>query len=84
LLVVPMWRIGHVAEPPKLYGPHAPSLPLRPLAAAHESHITWIVCRVSSENPNHPRFTTHTVSTKELLQHYTFDIKYLTSECGII
>jgi hypothetical protein len=42
------------------------SLPLRPLTAAHESHITWIVCWVSSGNPNLPRSTEQDLITEAL------------------
>jgi hypothetical protein len=41
------------------------SLSRRPLMAMHVFQINLKVCRVSSGNPNHPYFITHTGSTKE-------------------
>jgi hypothetical protein len=62
-------RRPHVAEPPQLYGPHAPVI--IPKASDGYTCVTdnLKVCRVFSGNPNHPRSSEQDHIT-EALQYY--------------
>jgi len=51
------------------------SLSLRPLTNAHESHITRIVCRVPSEDPESSTFFYSYRINMELPQHYNIYYK---------
>ena len=50
-------------------------LSLRPLTTAHESHITWIVYQVPSEDPESSTFYNSYMINMELPQHYNIYYK---------
>jgi hypothetical protein len=56
-------------------GPRVPVIVLKTSDCCTRKPDNLVVRRVSSGNPNHPYFTTHTGSTMELLQHYNIDTK---------
>jgi hypothetical protein len=62
---------SNVAEPPKLYGTHVPTI----IFQTSDSYTckpdnSGSLSGVLGKNPNHPHFTTHIGSTNELLQYY--------------